>query len=320
MSMHQQFAWLFGSARRISDVILVLDELDAHAEVEEARRNKQVAPPQSGQRAIRLMDATITTPGGQVLVQNLSLCVEPGGHNNLLITGAHQVGKSAVIRALSGVWPLSEGYIERPDAGLVVVPQTPLVCVLPISLLDYCTYPVQLKPSSATATEAISILTPLMHTLRVYYLVQRNDDKWMAMESWEAKLSKGEAQCISIIRALYHRPTWAVLDEATSAMAKDRAAECYHLLRQRGISCVSVAHSGEAAEVLSPFHSQTLALVAGSTSAPLEWTLTGKHRRFDSTRTRSDGPAPVVTEDEGTDAMVLDTPTVGRVPAKVPSP
>lgn len=301
MGMHQQFAWLFGTARRISDVVLVLDELDAQATVEEAHQTKakQVAPPQSGQLVIRLMDATIATPGGQVLAQNLSLSVEAGGQNNLLITGAHQVGKSAVIRALSGLWPLSEGYVERPDAGVWILPQTPLVSVLPISLLDYCTYPLQLKPSSAAATEAMAILTPLMQTLRVYYLVQDtqssqcNDDGWMAVKGWESELSKGEAQCIGIVRALYHRPTWAVLDEATSAMADDRAVDCYRLLRHRGISCISVAQSGGATEALRPFHSQTLALATDSASAAVEWRLT-QEDRDDHVGTSGGIRAPVV--------------------------
>ena len=133
MGMHQQFAWLFGSARRISDVLLVLDELDAQAEAEEERRAavEEVATPRRGQR-ICLSDACITAPDGEMLVQNLSFSVEAGSTSNLLIAGAHGVGKSAVVRALSGLWPLTAGRVGWPtdSARVVVIPQAPLVPTL----------------------------------------------------------------------------------------------------------------------------------------------------------------------------------------------
>jgi putative ATP-binding cassette transporter len=192
MGMHQQFAWLFGSARRISDVLLVLDELDAQAEAEEERRAavEEVATPRRGQR-ICLSDACITAPDGETLVQNLSFSVEAGSTSNLLIAGAHGVGKSAVVRALSGLWPLTAGRVGWPtctgsSSRVVVIPQAPLVPTLSLlSILDHCTYPLQLEPGSTAATEAIATLAPLMQRLRVHYLVERNENGWHVIKPWE---------------------------------------------------------------------------------------------------------------------------------------
>lgn len=265
MGMHQQFAWLFGSARRISDILLVLDELDAQTLAREREQHpREVAMPHRGQRAC-LVDATIVAPDGQLLAQDLSFSVEAGGQHNLLISGeAHGVGKSAVVRALYGLWPLSKGHVEWPDAGAVVVSQATLVPVLPISLLDYCTYPLQLGPGSSAEVKAIETLTSLMQQTRVYYLVERNTDGWHAVKAWDSELSKGEAQCLAIVRVLYHKPAIAVLDETTSAMAEGQSVECYRLLQQHGISFISVVQSGPRAEALGSFHSQKLSLDAKS--------------------------------------------------------
>ena len=67
----------------------------------------------------------------------------------------------------------------------------------------------------------------------------------------------GEQQCLGILRAIYHKPRWAVLDEATSAMPEDVAVESYKLLQSRSINFVSVSQSVAA---MRPFHGQELRL------------------------------------------------------------
>ena len=281
MGMHQQFSWLFGSARRISDVLLVLDELDAQALAEEERRTlveEAAAGPSTGVSCLGLEDATVAAPDGRVLARSLSFAVEMESATNLLISGAHGVGKSAVVRSLSGLWPVAAGRVLSPDtrgaglsSGLVVIPQTLLSPTSHISLLDHLTYPAQLEPGSEDAQQAIASLTPLMKKLQIYYLVTQNagDDgaatSWHVTKGWESELSKGEAQCVGILRALYRRPSWVVLDEATSAMAEEQAADSYRLLQQQRVRFISVSPQdqsgdGAALEALRSFHSQELTL------------------------------------------------------------
>lgn len=82
-------------------------------------------------------------------------------------------------------------------------------------------------------------------------------DAVAGLAEWDAVLSMGEQQCLGIIRLLHHRPKWAVLDEATSAMAEDVAAEAYKMLDARNVTYVSVAR---AAAGLRGYHWQVTGL------------------------------------------------------------
>jgi ABC-type multidrug transport system ATPase subunit len=109
----------------------------------------------------------------------------------------------------------------------------------------------------------MATLEALMERLGVTYLVERNaPEGFSATKSWETELSKGEAQCIGLLRLLYHQPQWALLDECTSAMAHELQSQCYQLLAERGIATISAVsqHDEEALEMLRPFHAQELTL------------------------------------------------------------
>ncbi len=76
--------------------------------------------------------------------------------------------------------------------------------------------------------------------------------------------SSGEQQRLGLARLLYQRPTFALLDESTSAMDVALEEHCMRAVRAAGISCVSVGHR----PTLIPFHTTVLTL-DGSGSATL---------------------------------------------------
>ena len=121
--MHQQFARLFGSARRISDVLLVLKELEQQEQLSENSVSARL------DHRLCLHEVGVTTPDDKtVLLHGLTLSVEAHGRTNvMLIASQSGVGKSAVARVLAGIWLPASGHVGRPLDGCAIVPQQPLV-------------------------------------------------------------------------------------------------------------------------------------------------------------------------------------------------
>lgn len=77
---------------------------------------------------VRLKNVPVVTPSGDVLVRDLSVDIRPGMH--ILITGPNGVGKSAIVRIISGLWPIFRGTIYRPsDTGIIFIPQRPYLSI-----------------------------------------------------------------------------------------------------------------------------------------------------------------------------------------------
>ena len=255
---NDDYAELFGSCRRVSDVWLVLEELevDRLADLARVEATEQAATPRRGER-ICLTGASIVAPDGSCLAKDLSFSVESTGKSNLLITGPNGCGKSSVARVLSKVWSVGSGSVVRPSGShLAVIPQSVLIPTLPLSLLDLLTYPTQLEPDSDAEKTAVVALSPLMTGLRVGYLIERNEEGWHAVRQWDKVLSMGEEQCLAFIRLLYHQPKWAVLDEPVSAMSEEMSAIAFAMLQERKVNYVTISQS----DALMRFHSQWLRL------------------------------------------------------------
>ena len=88
---------------------------------------------------IALDNLTIKTPAGAVLIEKLTLEMQPGVP--LLIRGPSGSGKTTLLRAIAGLWPYCEGTIIRPEHGALFLSQKPYI---PLgSLRDALYYPSQ---------------------------------------------------------------------------------------------------------------------------------------------------------------------------------
>lgn len=81
------------------------------------------------------------------------------------------------------------------------------------------------------------------------YLIER-EGGLDAVNDWNDVLSGGEKQRIAMARLFYHKPTFAVLDECTSAVSVDVEALLYNRSKQLGITLFTVSHR----QTLFKFH------------------------------------------------------------------
>ncbi|PNY10448.1 ABC transporter D family member 1-like protein [Trifolium pratense] len=242
---------LSGYADRIYELMAVSRELSLVDEKSSLQRN--------GSRnciseANYIEFSNVVTPTGNVLVDDLTLRVEPG--SNLLITGPNGSGKSSLFRVLGGLWPLISGHIVKPGIGsdlnkeIFYVPQRPYTAVG--TLRDQLIYPL-------TANQEVEPLTKhgmveLLKNVDLEYLLDRYPPEKEV--NWGDELSLGEQQRLGMARLFYHKPKFAILDECTSAVTTDMEERFCAKVRAMGTSCITISHR----PALVAFHDVVLSL------------------------------------------------------------
>ena len=132
------------------------------------------------------------------------------------------------------------------------------------SLADQVTYPGKI-PASERTEEQTAKLQELLDMVGIGYLVIRwagdaedvtreNHLGWDHVARWEDVLSLGEQQRLSMARMFWHRPTYGVLDECTSAVSVDVEEALYRAAIDQGITCITVSQRLS----LPEFHSTEL--------------------------------------------------------------
>ena len=74
--------------------------------------------------------------------------------------------------------------------------------------------------------------------------------------SLAATLSLGETQRLAMARLFYHTPTYAILDECTSAVSSDMERMLYKICAEKAITCITISHR----PALEEFHHTKLEL------------------------------------------------------------
>ncbi|KND00887.1 uncharacterized protein SPPG_03987 [Spizellomyces punctatus DAOM BR117] len=187
---------------------------------------------------ISIRDLSYNVPQGQSLVSNLTLTVTPGSH--LLIMGPSGSGKSSLLRVLSGLWVPYQGQMSLPPENkMLFLPQIPYL-VHGGTLLEQIIYPAKLEEVYIPDEDVEVVL----RTVGLEHLLLRERDVVMAGKDldWDVMLSPGERQRLAFARALWRRPIFAFLDEATCNIDAAAEGELFKIAWEKGITCVLVSH------------------------------------------------------------------------------
>jgi ATP-binding cassette subfamily D (ALD) protein 3 len=198
---------------------------------------------------IRFEDVPIFTPNGDCLIEKMNIEIEPG--MNVVVTGPNGCGKSSLFRILGSLWPIMGGSLYRPHIEqMFYIPQRPYLP--PGNLRDQVIYP-HSKLQMLRKRISDEDIKQVLKDVYLDYLIDR-EGGLDAINDWNDVLSGGEKQRIAMARLFYHKPTFAVLDECTSAVSVDVEALLYNRSKQLGITLFTVSHR----QTLFKFHDYVL--------------------------------------------------------------
>lgn len=203
--------------------------------------------------AISVTHLGIQTPNHAItLVQDLNFRVKQG--ESILIMGETGCGKSSLLRVIAGIWTSATGEVERPcESKLHFLPQKPYMP--PGNLRTQLMYPDLSRQLSD------EVIISALNSVGLPDLIEQ----WGGLDAiheWATLLSPGQQQRIAFARALVSKPQYVILDEATSALDVPNERMLYSLLKQAGMTLISVAHRPTVAE----FHDFTLQMKPGEWS------------------------------------------------------
>jgi PrtD family type I secretion system ABC transporter len=191
--------------------------------------------------------ATIAVPGsGQVVLSDISFELDAG--QALGIIGPSAGGKTSMVRALTGIWPVLRGNVRLDGADLSQWREDEIgqhIGYLPqdVSLMD------------ATIEQNICRLEPEPDSRKVVEAAQAAGVHDMILRMPEgyrtqlgpqgAALSAGQRQRVALARALYGNPFVVIMDEPNSNLDGEGEAaltEAIESIRMRGGIAIVIAH------------------------------------------------------------------------------
>lgn len=247
-NLAQNIASIAGMQLRIAELIETLKQEDKlQTQFDEEIRNQehsQIAESESN-AIVQLVNVQCLTPAGKCLFKSLNFSIRK--NESVVVMGESGSGKTSLLRLIGGLWRYSEGRISKPEQigyqGMFYLPQKPYL--FEGTLRDQIIYPAQ---SASQGGDPIlgenddNLLMEILDSVNLAYIVRRYGGLDTVHE-WGTKLSLGEQQRVAMARLFFHRPCFAVLDEATSAVDADAEQRFYTRCRDLGITYLSVAHN-----------------------------------------------------------------------------
>jgi putative ATP-binding cassette transporter len=188
---------------------------------------------------------TLKAPNTErTLIKELTVSIPSG--KSLMVVGASGVGKSALLRAIAGLWDAGYGTLVRPKLeDMLFLPQHAYTAVGSLR--------VQLRYPNLDRSVTDEELREVLDLVNLSGLVERCGG-FDADFDFDKILSVGERQRLAFARVFLKNSRYTLLDEATSAMDRENESALYEKLIGTSTTLVSVSHH----PALVKYHSQVL--------------------------------------------------------------
>lgn len=198
---------------------------------------------------------SITEPSSsQVILRGLELTFTAG--ENTVIKAPSGIGKSTLLKVMSGTWQYGSGDVTRPkEHQIYSLPQKPY---LPNNTLRAAlAFP---KPSNQYSDEDYS---KVLNEVGLGHFINKLD---VSSDRWAQDLSGGQQQRVSLARALLCGAKWLFLDEATASLDCEGEQQLYQLItKQPDTTIISIAHR----PTLDHFHHKMVIFKSNGSDEPV---------------------------------------------------
>jgi iron complex transport system ATP-binding protein len=209
-------------------------------------------------------DGIVVRRGGRTILNRVSVALEPGAF--LSIAGPNGSGKSSLLRALAGIWPLSEGSVKIGAKHVGDLSRREVARILSFVPQD------TRMDFAFTVEESVAMgRHPHRGRFERATIADRNaiDEALVRCDITHLRrrfvttLSGGERQRVAIARSLAGEPDIILLDEPTSSLDIQHSVEVLDLCRSLTHAGKSVALATHDLNVVARYAKQVALLDAG---------------------------------------------------------
>lgn len=227
------------SMERVEDVMNYRPDVEYESHVKDLEREYSKLTGAFAMKDVTFGYSKLSDP----LIENFNLTVEPG--QRIAFVGPSGCGKSTLSKLISGLYKSWSGEITfdgQPQAGIYREIFTGSVAVVDQDIIlfeDTIANNIKMWDKSLEDFEMIlAARDAQLHT----EIVQRDGGYNNMVLEGGKNFSGGQRQRIEIARVLAQDPRIIILDEATSALDAKTEYEVIKAIKDRGITCIIVAH------------------------------------------------------------------------------